>query len=171
MMQQRAAQFGGYAIRPAREEELDAILAIYAYAREQMRLAGNPGQWGTTRPTEAVLRRDLALGNLYAAEREGRLAGVFALVFGDDPTYAHIDGAWPDDAPYATLHRVARGPGAHGLMDAAVAYALSRIDRLRVDTHEDNAPMRHVLESRGFTHCGTILTDDGTPRRAYCLRA
>ena len=38
---------------------------------------------------------------------------------------------------------------------------------LRADTHADNHGMQHLLESTGFVHCGTIYTDDGTPRMSY----
>lgn len=40
-------------------------------------------------------------------------------------------------------------------------------DYLRCDTHQDNAPMRHALESFGFRECGTITVANGTQRIAY----
>ena len=36
-----------------------------------------------------------------------------------------------------------------------------------VDTHADNKVMQHLLESEGFTRCGIIHVEDGTPRIAY----
>ena len=38
-----------------------------------------------------------------------------------------------------------------------------------MDTHADNAPMRHLLEKSGFSHRGTIYVEDGTPRLAFDL--
>lgn len=41
---------------------------------------------------------------------------------------------------------------------------------LRADTHADNTCMQHALTATGFVRCGTIYTEDGTPRLAYCHR-
>ena len=38
---------------------------------------------------------------------------------------------------------------------------------LKIDTHEDNAAMRHVLVSLGFSERGVILLKNGEPRIAY----
>ena len=38
---------------------------------------------------------------------------------------------------------------------------------LRADTHADNKIMQHLLEKNGFTKCGIIHVEDGTPRIAY----
>lgn len=41
---------------------------------------------------------------------------------------------------------------------------------LRADTHADNIYMQRVLTAAGFVRCGTIYTEDGTPRLAYYHR-
>lgn len=41
---------------------------------------------------------------------------------------------------------------------------------LRADTHTDNTYMQHALTATGFVRCGTIYTEDGTPRLAYYHR-
>ena len=38
-----------------------------------------------------------------------------------------------------------------------------------MDTHQDNAPMRHLMEKMGFSHRGTIYVEDGTARLAFDL--
>ena len=42
---------------------------------------------------------------------------------------------------------------------------------VRVDTHEDNARMRHVIEGCGFAYAGRVFIDGdrAQPRRAYQL--
>ena len=40
-------------------------------------------------------------------------------------------------------------------------------DNVRIDTHEDNAPMKYVLEKLGFEYCGVIYLEDGDARDAY----
>lgn len=153
-------------IRKAKPEDMPQIRRIYAHAREEMRKNGNPSQWGDSRPGEDVLLSDIALGDLYLCEAE-HICGVFSMKTGADPTYAEIDGAWLDDGPYLTLHRVASDNTVPGILTFAVNFAWEKLRNIRIDTHKDNAIMRHCIEKNGFTYCGVILTDDGTPRLAY----
>lgn len=156
-----------YFVRKANEGDLPRIVEIYAYARSFMAASGNPTQWGTERPPLAQLERDIAAGDLYVVANGKEIHGVFAFLLGDDPTYAVIyDGAWHFDKPYGTLHRVA-GDGSGGIFAAAVTFAKQRSSYLRIDTHENNKVMQHVIEKAGFQRCGMIITDDGTPRIAY----
>lgn len=159
-------------IRNTVPEDFPTLLEIYRKARAYMVKTGNPTQWGSNRPNPRLVEQDIALGRSFVWEEAGVLLGVFAFVEGDDPCYSRIDqGAWPDDAPYATLHRIASagirgGIGKRSLqwcMDTCKAKGLA----LRVDTHAQNIPMQRLVESFGFTRCGIIYVDDGTPRIAY----
>ena len=156
-----------YFVRKAEEGDMPRIAEIYACARAFLAANGNPTQWGTDRPPLAQLERDIAAGDLYVITDEQTIHGVFAFLLGDDPTYAVIyDGAWHFDKPYGTLHRVA-GDGSGGIFSTAVAFAKQRSSYLRIDTHENNRVMQHVIAKAGFQRCGMIITDDGTPRIAY----
>lgn len=42
---------------------------------------------------------------------------------------------------------------------------------IRIDTHKDNKPMLHLIRKNGFTRCGVIIVDDGTPREAFQKKA
>ena len=155
-------------IRTACPADLRRILEIYAHARAFMAENGNAGQWGDRFPPEDLLRRDIAAGRLYVVEEDGRVHGVFALIFGPDPTYARIqEGSWLSDSPYGTIHRVAGDGEVRGLFGQMVDYAWGVISHLRIDTHENNAVMRHLVAKHGFLSCGAIYTDDGTPRIAF----
>lgn len=154
-------------IRAATPADLAAMAAIYARARAFMRASGNPSQWGDSYPPLDLLAADVEAGRAFLVCDDSGPHGVFALFSGADPTYAAIDGAWPDDLPYVTVHRIAGDGTIHGVFAAAIAHVKARFDRIRMDTHEDNTPMRHLLEGHGFVHCGTIVVEDGTPRRAY----
>ena len=141
-------------IRHATETDLPRILEIYDIARRFMRQNGNMVQWVNGYPSEPLLRQDIANGDLYVMEDSGGVYCAFALVVGDDPTYAVIDGAWQDTAtPYGTIHRM--------------EWAARRISHLRVDTHADNQVMRRCILREGFTYCGVIHVADGTPRVAF----
>ena len=156
-------------VRPAVEADLAEIAAIYDHARAFMRSYGNVDQWPTAKyPSLESATLDLEDGILYVAEGESGIVGTFVLVPGPDPTYGYIEnGSWRQDTPYLAIHRVASRGG--GVLKAALAYACPRYDHIRMDTHMDNAPMRHLLEKLGFSHRGTIYVEDGTPRMAFDL--
>ena len=155
-----------YQVRKAVEADYQGILKIYAYAREFMAKTGNPRQWGTNYPPEEMLQEDIRVGNLFVVEKEG-IHGVFAYFTEPDPTYGYIeDGAWLDDSPYGTIHRVA-GDGSGGVFSAVLNFAESQNPHVRIDTHHDNLVMQHVLEKHGFSRRGIIYLEDGDPRIAY----
>lgn len=160
--------------RHATMDDLPQMQRIYAHARELMAANGNPTQWGTSFPRQEVVRDDIAQGRtmLLVDEAEGRerILAQFALCEGADPTYASIDGAWLDDDPYVTIHRIASaGVAPHAARDC-IAWALKRYGNVRADTHPNNKAMQHVLETSGFARCGLIQLIDrptDTTRIAY----
>ena len=153
-------------LRPACAADLEEIVKIYQHARAFMRSYGNLTQWPEHYPGMESAQEDLEQGVLYVAENEGEVVGTCVLMSGPDATYAYIEnGTWRSDTPYGVLHRVASRSG--GVLDAALGFARQRYDHIRMDTHEDNAPMRHLLTKAGFSHRGTIYVEDGTPRMAF----
>lgn len=154
-------------IRPATAADLPALAVIYQKARAFMAAHGNPTQWGSTNPPLETLRRDIAQGQLFVLCDGPTPHAAFALVPGDDPTYAVIDGAWKSDAPYATIHRLASDGCFRGVFAAAVAFAAARQPHLRIDTHADNHIMQTRITRAGFGYCGIIRVADGSPRLAY----
>ncbi len=157
-------------IRAAVMSDMPEILRVYACARRYMETSGNPSQWGKTHPPRRLLEEDIRAGRLYAGiGADGGIRLCFALIPGDDPTYARIDGAWLNDAPYAAIHRVASDGAEKGMFEKCLAFCRERHDNLRIDTHRDNATMQHVVEKNGFVRCGIIYLENGDPRIAYQL--
>lgn len=155
-----------YKIRNANMEDLSRILEIYAQARAFMAKTGNPTQWPDHYPGEDLLTEDILGGNLYVVCDEA-IRGVFMFRNFQDPTYRHIwDGDWHCHCEYGVIHRVA-SDGAGGVFPSVLNFCAGRAGYLRIDTHEDNKVMQHVLEKNGFQRCGLILTDNGSPRIAY----
>jgi len=156
-------------IRKAKPNDLKQILKVYEKAREYMRQSGNPNQWGNNKPRQELLESDIAKGELFVGENDsGEINFVFAFILGADPTYSYIEnGNWLSDAPYGTIHRIASDGKVKGVVKMAVDYCKNTISNLRIDTHEDNKTMQHVLEKLGFLRCGIIYIEDGTPRIAY----
>ena len=125
-------------VRAATTAELPELMQLYTNARDFMQTHGNPTQWHAGYPGEARLAAEIERGVCHVVMGEETIQAVFCLIPGDDPTYHHIeDGAWPEALP------------------------------VRADTHADNTYMQHTLEACGFVRCGTIYTEDGTPRWAY----
>ena len=54
-----------------------------------------------------------------------------------------------------------------GLGRHCLEWCLDLCGCIRIDTHESNVLMRRTLEKSGFSYCGVIICDEGTPRLAY----
>lgn len=154
-------------IRKSEIEDLARIEEIYAHARRQMKINGNPHQWKDSEPSIDKIINDINNKNHYIIMENGRICGVFSLIFGEDPTYKIIEGKWLNDLPYVTIHRIASDNIVKGILEAAVSYGFEHCNTVRVDTHEDNSIMRHLLKRLGFTYCGIIHLLNGEPRLAY----
>lgn len=154
--------------------DFEAMQHIYGHARELMARNGNPTQWGTTFPRTEVVLDDIAQHRTVLlvdkAEGRERILAQFALCTGEDPTYQTIEGAWLDDAPYVTIHRIASSGVARHAARECIEWALRHYGNVRVDTHPNNKAMQHVLETAGFARCGLIQLidrDEDTTRIAY----
>lgn len=162
-------------IRHAVQDDLPEILRVYEAARQIMRDADNPTQWGDTWPPEDVVQNDIEKRISYVVEDDTGIHGIFVLLFGDDPMYEVIEhGSWPNNRPYVTIHRLASDGLIRGIFQASVDFARQEAERaglrdIRIDTHADNTIMLHCIEKAGFGHCGTVYHIDDTPRTAFQL--
>ncbi|MBR2559607.1 MAG: GNAT family N-acetyltransferase [Firmicutes bacterium] len=159
-------------IRHSTIRDLERMREIYAYARDFMVRTGNPNQWGPTNwPPEELLRQDIAEGNSFVCEVDGRIIGTFFYLYGHDiePTYREIvDGSWRDDEPFGVVHRLAGDGSAKGIGEFCLNWAFDQSGHLRVDTHGDNKVLQNLLEKLGFERRGTIfVVEDDYPRIAY----
>lgn len=154
--------------RKATDKDTEASLEIYASAREFMRANGNPTQWAGEYPGRADIEGDIALGYAYVAEDEGQVVGVCHFHIGTDPTYDKIyGGAWLNGDEFGVIHRIAVKEKRQGVARFIYGECFSAIPNLKIDTHEDNLPMKHSLERAGFVYCGVIYLPDGQARVAY----
>lgn len=156
-------------IRPTVIADLPAVMDIYEYARKRMSQSGNATQWTNGYPSHQIVTADIVNGNSYVIEAHEKIMGVFTFIIGNEPNYSVIDGAWPDHQPYGTIHRIAAAPDANGIADTALDFCKNAGVNIRIDTHADNVPMLNWIAKRGFTYCGIIHVENGTPRRAFQL--
>lgn len=156
-------------IRKGVPEDADAIMAVYDAARKYMRANGNFNQWINGYPSREEVLADIGGGNNYVGEDAGgRIVMAFAFFIGEDPTYAVIeDGAWLNDRPYGTIHRLGSDGKYPGMLKACIDYCFTQTGNLRFDTHADNRIMLAAARSLGFRRCGIIYCSDGSPRIAF----
>ncbi|MFT4104360.1 MAG: N-acetyltransferase [Lacrimispora sp.] len=155
-------------IRHASPQDLPSILRVYEIARKFMADNGNPTQWGNTFPPEEMLKDDIKKQRLYVYTNQDVIHGVFAFISGDDPTYEYIEnGSWRSAAPYGTIHRIASDGTERGVFTKCIDYCKEQSPHLRIDTHENNEVMKHLIQKNGFLKCGTIYVEDGSSRIAF----
>lgn len=158
-------------IRKATMKDLPDILAIYAYARDFMKKHGNPDQWRDSYPPVSLTTQDIQSEDLYicmiSENTHERIGGVFFFHQGEDPDYHTIDGAWLNDRPYAVVHRVATAPDTRGVATFCLNWAYNQFPNIRIDTHDDNIPMQHLLKKLGFSCCGHTKVSTGNTLLVY----
>ena len=154
-------------IRAAHKEDLSAIMAVLAAAKEIMRSSGNAGQWVNGYPSEDVILNDIEKGYGFVVE-DTRIVGYFAFIPSPEPTYIYIEGgSWLDDRPYHVVHRIGSYPEVHGVFKAILDWCFAQDPVIRIDTHKDNRIMQHCILQYGFTYCGIIYLQSGDQRLAY----
>jgi len=143
-------------VRRARETDKEAIMDIYARAREFMAEQGNPTQWDESYPSSALVDSDIQADG-YVVVEDDAIIGVFVLSeHAQEPSYKTIDGAWLNDEPYAVIHRCASDGIHKGVGSYLMDWCSTQCSNIRIDTHEDNIPMRNLLKKKGYEYCGKI---------------
>ena len=146
---------------------LPRLMELYDGGRRFMRSVGNMNQWTGGFPRRELIEDDIRRGKLYVCLDGDAVVGVFYFDVAPDKTYGVIDGEWLDGDEYGVIHRITTDRSTHGVGTFCIEWALARCGNVRIDTHEDNAPMRHLLGKLGFTECGVIYLENGDPRVAY----
>ena len=162
--------------RKARNEDINEVMDAIEDAREVLRYQGN-GQWQDGYPNRDDLLRDIASERLFVVYPDGKpecVAGVCALTYFEKDYKTLYEGAWLTDLPYMVMHRVAvrkeyRGQGyGKRLFDVFLAQAKKEgFASLRIDTHEGNAPMRHLISLYGFAFCGRAILTPNKDRMVF----
>ena len=156
--------------RQATLSDIEQVMEAVEDSRELLRLQGN-GQWQNGYPDRNDYLKDIHNGRLFVVtdkDDDEIIVGVCALTYREDDYDRPFEGKWLTDYPYMIMHRVAlkanyRGQGyGKKLFEAFIAQGEKEGFRsLRIDTHEGNDIMRHLIESFGFVCCGkAILTPD-----------
>ena len=156
-------------IRLAKEADVNAAAEIYENARKFMVQSGNPTQWAGEYPNGYDVRLGIERGTSYVCEDNGDIVATFHFeANADDPTYRKIyDGEWKNSLPYGVIHRIAVKYHGKGIVDFCFNECFKLIPNLKIDTHENNIPMKKALLRCGFEYCGIIYLANGESRMAY----
>lgn len=158
-------------VRKAEFNDLLALAEIFRQARKFMAMHGNPKQWGSTHPPMSLIERNIKEGSGFVCcTADGKVVGFFSL-FDTEETYEVIrEGHWLNEEPYLVMHSVAALPGL-GAGSTMINHVKTLTDNIRIDTKEENIPMRSLLEKLGFVYCGIIDLKAGRGERvAYQWR-
>lgn len=158
-------------IRKATIEDMPSIMSLFEHAQQYMSDTGNPHQWVDGYPPESLMKEEINAEHCFVCLSEThKIVCTFCFIIGKDPTYMVIEnGQWLNDLPYGTIHRIASDGTIKRMADTCIDWCLKRIPNIRIDTHEDNKVMQHVLIRNGFKRCGIIYTHNGTQRIAFQL--
>lgn len=155
-------------IRKSTVNDISTLLALADAGRATMRLNGNMEQWINGYPSLSDFEDDIQRGISYIVEDNGKAIATFVFMPCPEPTYLEIyQGAWLNDEPYHVIHRLASLPQQKGIFDLVMDFCKTKTTNIRIDTHRDNAIMRHLMEKHGFVYCGIVYMMNGDERVAY----
>ena len=160
--------------RLATLEDIDEVMAIIEDGRAFLK-PQNSGQWQDGYPDRNSLLNDINNQNLYVLlTEENKIASVAAFTY-YEPDYDHLyEGKWISDYPYMVMHRISvkneyRGEG-YGF-DLFLLFEKVANEKgyksLRIDTHENNKIMLHLIDKLGFVYCGKAILTPNKDRMVF----
>ena len=111
---------------------------------------------------------DISSGNSYVCVEHDKIIATFYYKEGIDDTYVRIyEGQWLNEAPYGVVHRITSDGTIRGAASFCLNWAYEQFPNIKIDTHDDNIPMQHLLAKLGFTCCGHTTLKSGDSRLIY----
>lgn len=155
--------------RKSEPKDVNRILEIIEMAKEELKKM-KLNQWQNGYPNRNSIENDIKKGISYVLETridgKNKVVATIALSPEKETPYSKIDGKWLTCGDYVVIHRIAvdknvKNQGiATKLLEFSQDVCLkNNIFSLRADTHENNEPMRRILEKQNFKYCGVIFLD------------
>ncbi|WP_281165495.1 GNAT family N-acetyltransferase [Liquorilactobacillus sicerae] len=166
-------------IRQAKKEDLNTIYSLIQSGKKVLAQEGIP-QWQGNYPQKEDILQDINQEYGYLLIKNGQIVGTATLFQRSDPNYQQIyAGNWQGNlGQYATIHRITINPTVSGqhLGDYFFSNLISEAYRLgfrevRIDTHEKNQRMQHLVLKAGFEYAGIVYMhqDPNDQRKAFQL--
>ena len=162
--------------RKATLKDLDQVMLAVEDAREFLKEQGN-GQWQDGYPNRDDFINDINNGRLFVvldSNNPDIIVGCCALTYHEEDYHHLYIGKWLTDLTYMVMHRVAvkkeyRGQGyGKKLFQIFINQAkLEGYRSLRIDTHEGNSLMRHLIMASGFIYCGKAILTPNKDRMVF----
>lgn len=160
--------------RKATLDDLDEVMIAVEDSREVLRLQGN-GQWQDGYPNRDDFINDIRNGRLFVVLGDNEeVAGVCALTYYEEDYHHLYEGSWKTDLPYMVMHRVAvkkkyehQGYGKKLFLAFIDVAKKEGYHSLRIDTHEGNPVMRHLISIFGFEYCGKAILTPNKDRLVF----
>ena len=160
--------------RTSTATDLAQLVAIIEQAKDYLKSCG-VNQWQTGYPNVESLQQDILNQLSYVLVEDEEIIASAAVSFEEEETYQLIyDGQWLSEMPYAVVHRFvvkdclkSKGIGSCLLKEIEHLCLKQHIKSIKIDTHEDNIAMQHLLKKNEFTFCGIIYLADGDKRLAF----
>ncbi len=148
--------------RKTEKKDVAGVLKIIESAKERMKNMGLD-QWQNGYPDENSIMGDVDKGISYVME----ILGTSVLTFEREEVYENMkEGKWLSDGEYTVIHRIAvsennknKGVSGEILKELEKICIEKGIYSIKIDTHEDNEPMKGFLKKNGFLFCGIIYLD------------
>ncbi|MDR2035354.1 MAG: GNAT family N-acetyltransferase [Coriobacteriales bacterium] len=158
-------------IRKSQQGDLESILKICAVSRQFMRENGNPDQWGDDHPGAEFIEDSLKAQESYVVLEGSEIVGTFIFhATAQAGAYDTIEGAWLNDEPFMVISTLATGCARAGVGQCILDWCFEKAGNIRIDTHEDNVPMRRLLQKNGYIYCGKVwyeIREDRRERLAF----
>lgn len=144
------------------EKDLPEIMSLVAACCEKMQNQGN-FQWYDEYPTKEILLKDIENDTLFTVLDKGKIIGILALTYEEEPQYSNIQ--WKDkDGKALEIHRMGVHPKYQGkgfgkkLFDYAKDYGKKKgYSSIRMDTYCENERMIELAEIQGYRRTGEIF--------------
>lgn len=162
-------------IRPTTTQDVQQIMTIIGYAQQYL-ASLNIDQWQDGYPTQSQFEDDITNKESYViTNANAKVIATFMFSVAGEPSYKVIDGKWLTTVEnYGVIHRIAVAEHYTnmGLARLIISHCeaqlkAKQITSMRIDTHQDNLGMQHILKTLDYTYCGVITLDSGALRLAY----
>lgn len=150
----------------AKPNNLPQIMGLINDAKAYLKSRG-VDQWQKGYPDQECIKNDIQRGTGYLCIDNDKVVGYVCIDFNGEPAYENLCGKWLSTQPYVVVHRLALGRSSRGKgLSSQVLFLVEKLAKqkgihsFKVDTDNDNAIMKHLLNKNGFQYCGTICFDN-----------